>query len=816
MSFKGTLLKKDWVHNKTRNCLSALSILLGVAVLIATVITVPSTKNAFLQMVNGQSSGANLLATALSDQRIKTAAFTAHIAGIDDAFPFYSEDGYFNNGGTYHSLTAMAVDFANERKYGGYKLLGGALPRKGECLIPEAMKAAYHIKQGDKIAVRTDSKTESLKISGFVADTGIASTNMGKCILTDYKSTSGYGAIVYKLMLKQGADIKAEKAAIQKALKGKYTIDYPSGQTEQILKEADLLFGTMMGFGFLTLLLGGFLIFITVNEYVRKMRQKISTIKVLGAVRADIMKLVLGKSLMIGLPGVLLGGAAGVFGSRLLIHLVDRLFTGGLNFQPVVHVSFIAAIVFGAVLFSLLISLPAALHAANETISDGFHQYNKTSAISIRRIVVSAGLFALFIIARLLTGQWLFTFAAVVAGIYLFALIAFIPCVKLVLMLINHSSPFNGFTVKNNFVKQKRKAINLAVLFSFVIAISVGIILVVNEISDSTMRMEKGEYFGDAVASTVTGQGLNTNILDKIKAANGVEKAYPIDQKYVNIGDDNVQAKGFCLDNTNIARLGNNWLIPKFSLQKLKGSNTILLSEKVLRDQKLRIGDTIFIGSGTERKSMKIIGTYSTMNNDGNSAILSQQNFLSSFQNYTIRAVNVFSKSGVKLETLKANIARSVKDSFIQTDSALAIQKAEAKQSDQFIMLINCMIVILVAASILMLINSISMNIKNNQYTLSVIKLLGATGRNLVLQSIIEGLIYGLFSAVVGIFSGIILNSILTASMNRMTAWNLQTTIPASIVSLCGIGFLCAVLLAEIIATALNYKSNDKSVLVQE
>ncbi len=816
MNWKLTLLKKDWIHNKTRNCLSSLSVLLGVAVIIATIITVSSTKNAFLQMADSQSSGANLLATSVSDQRINTAAFDCQNDDIGDAFPFFSEDCYFEYAGTYHTLTSMAVDFAKENKHDGCRLSGGVLPQNGECLIPEAMKTEYGLRLGDKITVRTESATKSLKVSGFVQNTGIATTNLGKCILTDYRNASGYGNIVYKLILKPETDIKTEKAVLQNALIGKYTVDYPSGQSEQILNEANLLFGTMMGFGFLTLLLGGFLINITVKDYVRKMRRKISILKVFGAVKADIIRLVSGKSLLIGLPGTMLGAAAGIGGSYGLIRLVDRSFTGGMNIQPVIRWSIIVATVIGALLFCLLISLPAALRAANENIMDGFHKFDKAVTISVKRVIFSAALFAILAAARVLSGQGLFTFAALVAGIYFFALMAFLPCARLVLKLINRTSPFNGFAVKNNLVKQSRKAINLTVLFSFVIAISVGILLVVNEISCSTYNMEKGEYFGDAVVSSVTGHGLTKDILEKVRSSDGVDKAYPLYQKYVNLADDNVQMKGFCLDDTNKARLTDYWNIDKADLQRLGDPDTILLSEKVLNDRKLKIGDFIPIGTGADPKKLKIVGSYSTMSNDGKSGILSEQSFLSAFQNYSIRAVNVFGKNSVNDETLKSNITSSVNDSFIQIDSSSEVQKTAAKQSGQFLMLIDCMVVILVGAGILMLVNSISMNIKNNQYTLSVTKLLGATGRNLVIQSSIEGIIYGIFSSAAGILTGIVLNFILTGSMNKMTAWNLKATVPASILVICGIGFLFAVLFSEILATALNYKSDDKAILVQE
>lgn len=820
MSWKNLLLRKDWRHNKVRNSLSSLSILLGVGVLIATIITVSSTKGAFLQLADSQSSGADLIAASVNEQQIQTASFDYQNSDITDSFPFFSEDCYFENGGTYHDLSEMAVDFAKESEHDGYTLLTGSIPKNGECLISETMKTQYNLRQGDTITFRTESGKDTLTVSGITQNTGIAAANFGNCILVDYRNMPGDGNITYKLIFRQGTDVKAEKRALQNALKGRYTVDYPAGQTEAILSEANQLFDLMMGFGVLTLLLGGFLINVTVNEYVRKMRQKIATLKVLGAVQGDIVRLVLGKSFFIGLIGVLPGTAVGIGGSFGLIRLVDRSFTGSMDIHSIIHVPVIVAVSLAALLFCLLVSLPAAFRAAGESIVSGFFKYDKTASISVRRLISTGAAFLLLIAGRLFLGNSpvakLFTYAAVITGIYLLALTAFVPCARLILKAINNVSPFNGFAVKNNLFKQSRKTINLAALFSFVIAISVAITLVVGEISGSVDGMEKGQYFGDAVVSSLTGQGFSSSVLKKIRQADGVKKAYPIYQKYVNIGSDTVQVKGFCLDQTNQSHLTNDWMIDASSLQKLNEPDTILLSSMVMHDGRLKVGDFITINAGTDAKSLKIIGSYNSMNNDGKNAILSDKSFLTAFSSYSLRAVNVLKNSQISFTTLKSNLSNAVNDSFIQVNSSSEIQKTQAKQNDQFIMLINCMIFILIAASILLLVNSISMNIRNNQYALSVTKLLGATSRNLVVQSCIEGIFYGIFGALAGTVTGVMLNVLMTARMNGMDTWNLKLTFPIPLLILCGIGFLFVALFAEIIATALNYRSNDKAALVQE
>ena len=332
----------------------------------------------------------SFIATSVNDEQIKTAAFNHQSREISDAFPFYTSDCYFENGGTYHELNEMAVDFSKENEYGGYKLISGSIPKTGECLIPETMGTQFHIKAGDTITVRTESGKTDFKISGIVQNTGIAAANLGVCVLTDYPNHpgSGEGSVTFKLMVKDGTDVKAEKAALQSALKGKYTIDYPEGQGEQALSQVNQLFSIMMGFGFLTLLLGGFLINVTVNEFVRKMRQKIAILKVLGAVQHDVVELVLGKSMILGLLGAIPGAAAGIAGSFGLIHLVSTAFAGGMDIQPSVQIPVVALVMVSAIIFCVLVSLPASFRATKETIVSGFHRYNKTRAVSIKKLFV--------------------------------------------------------------------------------------------------------------------------------------------------------------------------------------------------------------------------------------------------------------------------------------------------------------------------------------------------------------------------------------------------------------------------------------------
>lgn len=821
MSWRGLLLKRELFGEKTRNILSILAVMLGVALIVATATTIFSTKQEFVKIAGTESSGADLIAASAADQKVSTAAFGDTDSNIVDAVPFFSEYSYYENGGTYHTLTLMAVDFGRERRYGGYQLLSGSLPENGRCLITENMESLFHLKIGDSMQIRTNGGSLNYRISGIVRDGGIASDNFYQCVLTDIRDFNGYGTMTYKLMLKSGVDGKAEKASLQKALNGSYTVDYPSGKAEEFMKETDTLFDTMMGFGLLTLLLGGFLIHVTINEFVRKMRAKFSVLKVLGAKRPAIIRLVLEKSLMIGLIGTILGVVLGAFGSLGLIRLVDCSFSGGEMEIPVLFpwVEIVAAAA-GAVFLCLLFSLPASSNATKESIVSGFRQYDRKQAVGLKRQVIAAVVLILLVTARLLLGSSsvgkLATFAALAAGIYFTAAVAFLPGAQLCLKMIGRVSPFNGFTVKNNLSKQSGKAVNLAVLFSFVIAISMGVYCVVNEISDATSRMEKGLYYGDAVVSSVAGQGIGSELLQKIEAAPGVDRAYPIYQKYLNLGSDDVQIKGYRLDDTTVREFSDDWSIDKNEARELSGENAIILSRQVMDDLKLKTGDIVSVNTDDGMETFHIVGSYETLNNNGITGIISEDTFLKIFKNYTIRAVNVFQKSGTNFDSLKSGIARSVSNSFIQVQSVDTVRSAEQKSDDRFLNLINCMIIVLVVASILILVNSIFMSIRNNGYSLTVTKLLGATNRNLMLQSGMEGILYGLFGIIVGEISGSLLGWIMTTGMNNMAGWNLRFAVSPQILILFGIGFLCAAILAELAAAALNYMSNMKSVLVQE
>ncbi|EMS69609.1 ABC transporter permease [Ruminiclostridium cellobioparum] len=816
MSWRGLLLKREFFQEKTKNILSILAVMLGVALIVATSTTISSTKQEFFKMAAEGSSGADLIVTSVADQKVSNAILNYKDSSIKDSVPFFSEDSYYQKAGSYHTLTLMAADFGREAEYGGYKLLKGKLPENGECLITENMESLFQLKTGDKMLIRTNRGSFTYCISGIVQDAGIATGNFCQCILTDIRHYNEYGTMTYKLMLKSGTDVKKEKALLQKALNGSYTVDYPAGKAEEFLNQASSLFDVMLGFGLLTLLLGGFLINVTVNEFVRRMRGKNSILKVLGAKGTSITGLILEKSLITGCIGTALGIALGAFGSLGLIRLVDNSFSGG---GMTIRVSFpltgIGAVAISAVLLCLLTSLPASRRAARESIVSGFRQYDRKNAVGLKRKLAAGVLFAFLVVLRILLGSSslgkLVTFVALAAGIYFAALVFFLPFVRLTLKPVNRISPFNGFTVKNNLFKQSGKAINLAVLFSFVIAISTGVYLIVSEIGDAIERMERGFYYGDAIVSSVTGKSIDSDTLQKIGEAKGVDRAYPIYQKYLKLGSDNVQMKGYRLDDTTLKNFSEYWEIGRDTARKLSDKNTMILSKKAANDLGLKEGDTVTVDTGTGMQTFKIVGTYETLNNNGMTGIISEDAFLSTFENYTIRAVNVFKKSDADFDSLKAGIARSVNDSFIQVLSMDAMRNAEQKSDGQFLSLIDCMIVVLVMAGILILVNSISMNIKNNGYSLAVTKLLGAAKWDLMLQSGIEGILYGIFGIVVGEASGVMLGWIMTKGMNNMVGWNLRFAVSPYILLAFGAGFLCMAVLAEIMATALNYRYVFKS-----
>jgi len=155
----------------------------------------------------------------------------------------------------------------------------------------------------------------------------------------------------------------------------------------------------------LALLVGGFLIYNTTTFSVLQRRRQFGIMRLLGATRRQVFRIILLEQLLIGLVGTLLGLGAGILLARELLHLVTRTINDLYFALTVSRLDLSPEILLSGLLLGLLTTALAATAPAWEATRSQPHTVNRRSAIERRSHRALPWLLAIGLLG--IAGGWL-------------------------------------------------------------------------------------------------------------------------------------------------------------------------------------------------------------------------------------------------------------------------------------------------------------------------------------------------------------------------------------------------------------------------
>jgi putative ABC transport system permease protein len=806
---------KSFKREKGKTLLVIASVVIAIALCVSMMIAITSIKEQYRALADEQSSSADLVLTSYYEEKISDAELEA--AGskekIQEAIKFYSTEGYYQiSGKDYAQLSLLAVDYELEEKYGGLKLLSGRFGKANtECVITDVMAEQYGLKAGDSLGIISKAKAFSYIITGIVSDNGIAAGNLGRCILTDVNTFDEYGEITYKIVLKDGVSVPDCKKRMEEELGGKYRIDYPEGKAEEFISSMETLFDGMMGFAVLAIILSSLFISVVLRDYVMNMRKTFAIIKALGGTRKDIIKTVLDRVVLIAVVGILIGTTLGVFLSQSLVaFLGTRLDSGSQEIQTAYNIPLIIAILIFSFLLMLAVSLPQAVRGAKEGVLEGLGTYREGRAE--KRRGMTGYIILLFIgIAGTVLGNndnlklvsiILLIFAAII--LLSKVLFTFIPVFSY--QLLKGMAPLTAMLSKNSLFREKRKTINMIMLFSTVLAFSLGIYFAVTGIVQSISNVANTMYYGDAVIESDI--GIQDSLFQSVKQVEGVKNVEKNYVKYTDIEGVEVKVRGIYTDNTAFG-------LSQKLLERMEQEDTVIASKGLLKRLKLTVGDSISIGTSKGTKSYRIIGSIKSMEHDGKLLLLSESKFLQLYQDYTVNSLIVFCDK-VSAKQLIQNLRTEINDNTVLIKSIEEGRTDYVSSNSGLIYLFYLLIGILLFAGALIMVNTVTLIIKNNEYSHMIEKTLGLTKRSLVLPYIFTGSVAGLISGITGGGTGVLVGLAFIHMMNQSQIYSIKADFNPLTILLFIVVSIVITIASSGVAVLINYRNAFRHTLAQE
>jgi putative ABC transport system permease protein len=380
---------KGMARRKLRTALTAIAIVLGVALITGTYVLTDSIKGAFGGIFTQVYRGTDATVTGKS-------AFTLSNNGTTTAPPFNEsllpqirklpdvEAAVGGVGGDAHLIVdGKVVHFGGAPNLGfsvdptepdlnSLTLVDGAWPGSNQVVIDQATAQKEHLKVGQKVGVQANGPTIPMKVSGFVHFGGAAS--LGGATLSGFDLATGQRLFQrtgkldqIRAKSKPGVTPAALAAQIRAILPPGTQVKTGAQQAKSDAKDTEsflnFLQDFLLAFGGIALFVGAFVIVNSLSITIKQRTRELATLRTLGASRRQVRFSIVVEGFVIGAFASVVGIGVGLGLGVGLFKLFDLVGFTLPNNGLVLHTRTVVVALIVGILITVLASLIPAMRA---------------------------------------------------------------------------------------------------------------------------------------------------------------------------------------------------------------------------------------------------------------------------------------------------------------------------------------------------------------------------------------------------------------------------------------------------------------------
>jgi putative ABC transport system permease protein len=344
-----TVALKGLAGRKVRALLTAIAIVLGVAMISGTYILTDTINNGFNTIVVNSYKNADVVVSGkaafdnTNGNGVETPTFPQNVLSEVKALPdvaaaagsvtsdnvkLIGKDGKVIDTGGAPSL-GFSVD-PREQQFNPTKLTAGSWPSGGDQVAIDKATASHEgFVVGDTIELQTVGPQRSFHISGIAELTGVGSIGGATFALFDLPTAQRVFAKpgqldVIRIQSKTGVSTAKLVSEIKPLLPPTATVRGANAQVKEDKKEFDIAFlqYILLAFAGISLFVGAFVIANTLAITIAQRMREFATLRTLGASRRQVLWSVVIEAFVIGL----LGSVIGLFLGLGLAKLLNKLF----------------------------------------------------------------------------------------------------------------------------------------------------------------------------------------------------------------------------------------------------------------------------------------------------------------------------------------------------------------------------------------------------------------------------------------------------------------------------------------------------------
>jgi putative ABC transport system permease protein len=803
-----TATLKGLLGRKLRTALTALAIVLGVAMITGAFITTDTMLKASDDLKKASYGSADAVVTGktafklseggnggtqsnpLPDALVKRVAAVPEVAAasgeINGEAKLTDKKGKVldNNGGPPFGV-GFDASSPQARALSPFKTKSGDFPQKpNEVAIDSATAKKEHYKVGDRIAVVAKGPAQQYTITGIVSFGGVDSIGSASAAVF---SLAGAQEIFHKrgevdsILVKGDPGVSAQQVrqSISKTLPPTAQVEsaqsqdrFDLGGLDQFLK---ILRTALLVFGFVSLFVGAFIIFNTLSITVAQRTKEFGLLRMIGASRRQVLRSVILEAIVIGLIASIVGLAVG-FG---LAKGIDALFRAtGIDLPSAGTVFATRTVIVSLAVgvgITTLAGLGPALRATRvapvaalrEGAVDPARGRGKVGyAVTAVTVVLGIGLVAFGLFANGLDATEVLTSMGV-GSLLLFIGVALVapsiarPMAGWIGRLSARLGGSSGRLARDNSMRNPHRTATTAA------ALMIGIALVTFvAVLGAGVRKSYDDAFTQQVSAKYIVTAPDGFAPFSAGAADAV--AAP-DVKSTSVREDQIKAFGKkqSVDglDANAGQLLNfDWRDGSdASLRGLDGNGAIVTT-KYADKHHLRVGSPVsaVTASGKDlRLVVRGVLKRPEFNPLGLAEVMvSRPLFDRTFTNPSLRYVFADAPSEATLKNALASFPDA------KTWTLAAYQKDQDKQFNQFLSILYVLLALSVIVSLFGIVNTLVLSVFERTRELGMLRAVGMTRRQVRRMIRHESIITALIGAALGIVVGVFLSALVTQALS--------------------------------------------------
>jgi putative ABC transport system permease protein len=688
------------------------------------------------------------------------------------------------------------TDFQTQQQFDIQQWLRG--PRT--VAVSEELASQHHLRGGDKIKVQINGRTTNLTIAyllhtrgtsanadpHFAAmDIGWAQELLGRQNMLDSIS----------LRLTAGSDPAKIAAGLAKELPSDCTVAAPAQRGEQVGKMLAGFQLNLQAMSLVSLLVGMFLIYNTIEASVIRRRNEIGILRSLGVTRTEVRWLFLGEAVVLGAIGIVSGLAGGYLLARALVGTVTDTISSLYVLVSVREVSVAPWIWSSAVLLGLASVLaaawfPARTAAALNPVDTLHHGVRVEQSVRLSRGWIFAGVTSLLLSAllsalALRTGPpWLGFGAAffVLAGFSSIAPEVTARFSRAVASTIQRRIELR-LAAQNLGRTLLRNAVTIASLAAAV-AMTVGVAVMVfsfrQTVGDWINQTLVADLFIGPAANEIAGPTsfVPPAAIEYLKARPAVAELDTYRGVELPFRDRTIAVAvitGNARRNLRLRRGQNDEIIPRFYREQC-----VLISESFSRRFHLAEGDTIELPTPEGRKGFPVVGVFYDYTRDQGTVFLSRKNFLKFWHDDRVHSIALFLKPVANPEF----VAQDFREHFSRSGefsiySNRLLRTRIFEIFDQTFAVTYVLRTIAVLVAVVGIFLGLTTLVTERARELGIMRSIGASAAQIRRLLLWESGMIGVLASALGIAAGLCLSVVLTGVINRaFFGWTIRLAFP--------------------------------------